>query len=113
MHETSIVLSTISIVEDEARKHGVSKINSITMCIGELTCVEKETLRGCFDVAVESGALAGAKLIIEPVAAVFRCEKCGASLGRKQWSGTCPKCAGGDVCLEQGRELYVKSFEAD
>lgn len=113
MHEASLVLSTISIVEEEAKRLGVTKINSITMCVGELACVEEQTLRGCFEVAVEDGTLSGTELIIEPVQAVYRCDKCDASLtGRKQ-PPVCPKCNIGSLCLEKGRELYVKSFEAD
>ncbi|WP_371384776.1 hydrogenase maturation nickel metallochaperone HypA [Pseudodesulfovibrio karagichevae] len=113
MHETAIILSTISIVEEEAKKRGVSQIHSVTMCVGELACVEEQTLRGCFEVAVETSTLSGAELIIKPVEAVFCCGSCGASNRGRTWSDTCPRCKAANLTLTQGRELYVKSFEAD
>lgn len=113
MHEASIILSIISIVEEEARRRGVSRVNSVTMCVGELACVEERSLRGCFEVAVEMSALAGAELIIEPVESVFRCDSCGASSQGRAWADACPQCNADRMTLVHGRELFVKSFEAD
>ncbi|SKA67811.1 hydrogenase maturation nickel metallochaperone HypA [Desulfobaculum bizertense] len=113
MHEISIILSIISIVEEEAKKHGISHVHSVTICVGELSCVEEQTLRGCFEVATETSSLAGAKLIIEPVEAVFNCARCGGSIRAHTWLNTCSHCNANDLNLVQGRELFVKNFEAD
>lgn len=113
MHEASIVLSVISIVEEEAGKHGVLKVNTITMCVGELSCVEKQTLQACFEIASKSPALEKAELIFEPVKAVLRCDSCGAAFGRENWLENCPECNGSSISIEHGRELYVKNFDAD
>ena len=113
MHETSIVLSIISIVEDEARKRRVSRINTVTLCVGELASIEENTLRGCFEIAVENSMLAEAELVIEPVEAVFSCNCCGVTVTGRSGPDSCPGCQCSSLNLKQGRELYVKSFEAD
>ena len=57
MHEMSLAESVRQIIEDAARKQGFTRVKTVWLEIGQLACVEKESLRFCFD-AVTHGSIA-------------------------------------------------------
>ncbi|MDC7217724.1 MAG: hydrogenase maturation nickel metallochaperone HypA [Spirochaetales bacterium] len=113
MHEASIVLGILNIVEEEAKRLHLNKVNKITMCLGEFTCAEVQTLRDCFELVAEPTLAAEAELIIESVKATAKCNRCRKVFPVKKQEMECPYCGSKTMRLKSGRELYVKSFEAD
>lgn len=65
------------ILEDEARRHNVSRITRVRLSVGLFTAVEPKTLEACFELYAEGTAAEGAELDITTVPAEGRCLECG------------------------------------
>lgn len=113
MHESSLASSIIAIVEDTLRKSACGRVVQVDMCIGELACVEEETLRSCFEMLSEGTLAHGARMVVEKVPASGRCNTCGEYARKTGRLLRCPHCTNSFVTLEKGRELYVKSIEIE
>jgi hydrogenase nickel incorporation protein HypA/HybF len=109
MHELGITQNIVAIAIDAAANR---QVKVITLKIGELSGVEQEAVRFCFDIVSQGTRAEGARLEIIRVPAIIRCRKCSADFHlTDDWS--CPVCAslGGDV--QGGREFFVESIEVE
>jgi len=113
MHELSVATGIVEIAEKTLQESGLKKIHSIQIVIGELTCVDESTLRFALEPAGKGTAVDGADIIIHKQKAVARCLPCGKEFDPKGFVAQCPKCKGFDTKIVKGRELYVKSIEAE
>ena len=109
MHELAITQNIVALVVN-ASTHRPIKV--ITLKVGELSGVQEEAIRFCFDVVSKRTMAEGARLDIVPVPALLRCRKCFLEfLLNDKWA--CPSCAaiGGDVL--SGKEFFVESIEVE
>lgn len=65
MHELSLAEDMVGIVEAAARRNGATRVASVRVEIGELACVEPESLAFAFEVCAREGCARGARLDIE------------------------------------------------
>lgn len=112
MHETAIVAGLMRILEQQAARHGVARIVRVTVKVGRLRAVEAQQLRACFEMFAEGTVADGAALVVEQIPVRGRCRGCGTEFDVPRYRFECPACAGGDVEVIQGQELYIESFEA-
>ena len=78
MHELGIVYHIIRDVENVARAHGVRRVSSVTLLLGEVSGVVPDLLLDAWRWAADKKPITeGAELIVEPVEAVTHCEACG------------------------------------
>ena len=61
MHEFSIVASLVERVLEFLDGHEAKRVVALRMAIGELTCVDAEQLRSCYELVTEGTALAGSR----------------------------------------------------
>ena len=113
MHEMSIAQSLLDIIFQKSRHHQVKLVSSVSLKVGELSAVETESLRFCFQVISEGTIAEGARLDIERVPIRCRCRKCGLEFTVKELSFNCPECEGTAVEMLTGKELNLESFEAE
>ena len=113
MHESSMAMSILGIVTDEARKARVSAVKQVRLCIGELAGVEATTLIACFEMLAEGGVADKAKLVVKRIPATGTCTLCGAAASGRGGRLRCPTCQTGSVKLATGRELYVESIDVE
>jgi hydrogenase nickel incorporation protein HypA/HybF len=109
MHELAITQSIVAIAVDASLNRTIALI---TLKIGELSGVEQEAVRFCFEIVSKGTPAEGARLDIVPVPAVLRCRTCSLDFRlNARWS--CPACGsfGGDVL--SGREFFVESIEVE
>jgi hydrogenase nickel incorporation protein HypA/HybF len=80
MHEMSLVSSLIEIIEDYSARHGFSRVNTIKLSFGALSCIEPSALKMAFDVLSQDTLACGAGLeyVITPVTSLH-------SIGRPTW----------------------------
>ena len=79
MHEMSLAEGMLQLIEDAARAQSFTKVSVVRLEIGQLSGVEPEAMRFCFDAVTRDGVAQGAQLeIIElpgtgwrPYAAAF------------------------------------------
>ena len=76
MHEMSIAQSVLDIILQESQDHEVNRVLSVELKVGELSAVETESLRFCFDLLTKGTVAEGARLNIERVQVTCRCRDC-------------------------------------
>ena len=112
MHETAIVTGLMRILEQKAAKNDVARISSVLLKVGRLRAVEPQQLSACFEMFAEGTVADGAALIIDVVGVRGRCRACAREFDVPSYHFECPSCAGRDIEVIQGQELYIESFEA-
>ncbi|MDO8989815.1 MAG: hydrogenase maturation nickel metallochaperone HypA [Sideroxyarcus sp.] len=112
MHETAIVSGLMRILEQKAARNGVAHISSVLLKVGRLQAVEPQQLVACFEMFAEGTVADGAELVIYVVGVRGRCRACATEFDVPRFHFECPACAGSDIEVIQGQELYIESFEA-
>lgn len=114
MHEMSLTEGVVRILEDQAVKHGVSRIKMVWLEIGELSSVDPDSMLFCF------GAIAkGTPLTAEAVLKIVRvpgtawCMDCSESMAIGQRFDPCPKCGGHHLTVTAGDEMRIKELEVE
>ena len=120
MHEFSIASSIVEKVLEFAGKRAVSRIVEVRLAIGELTCVEQEQLRFCFEAIAKETALEDSALEIETVRATVRCPSCAYEGPPKYWDDAlaagrfptlaCPACGRATEAMA-GCDCAIKSIK--
>ncbi|HJB25123.1 MAG TPA: hydrogenase maturation nickel metallochaperone HypA [Firmicutes bacterium] len=110
MHEMSVVINTVNMAEEYARKNGASKITKIVLEIGEFHSVVPEYIRYFFPDVVEGTMLEGAQLEIETVTGMARCRNCGAEYPWKKSNYRCPDCGSEECKIISGRDFVIKEI---
>jgi len=111
MHEASLARRIIEIAESRAKLHGILSVKSVKVRVGRWAGVNVDQLRRAFTQAANAGATAGARLDVELVEPVCRCEDCGAVFDPQRFTLRCAHCGSAKVVLRQGRELEVVGIE--
>ena len=112
MHEASIVAGMMTILEEEAARHKVSRITRVRLAVGLFTAVEPKTLTACFELLAEGTVAEGADLEIAAVPAEGLCLDCGHTFAMHSPRCRCPEC--GSLRLEGrgGRDFLVTGIDA-
>ncbi len=114
MHEISLAVAILDIVEEYAEKENFRKVNSIRLSFGRLTCIEPKTLEFAFEVQSGGTRAEGAKLKFDILPVAVHCLACGADSEMEFFPGTCPKCAADQLLITGGREdLKIIDMEVD
>ena len=112
MHELSIAMSILDVVQEESARHGDARVIAVHLKLGELSGVVKEALLASFEMAREGTPLDGCKLMIEDVPIVIDCAKCGdkrSVVSVQQMC--CATCGTPAEKIIRGRELEVAAME--
>lgn len=122
MHELSAATAIVRTVTQAAEGQGIKGIKSIRLEIGDLTLLNPEQLRFCFEIASRDTIAEGAILHIERKPARLECRNCGAAF---DWTPrddpayhlVGPKlrceCGASDILVVSGREMLVVSMTAE
>lgn len=112
MHELSLTRSIMRIIDEQALKHGFSRVNSLKFSLGQLSCVEPKSLEFAF-AAQSKGTIAdGAVLEFERCPICLYCPLCDKELILKDFDSSCPACGAKEVVLIGGTE-ELKLLELD
>ena len=112
MHEMAIAEGILNIAFDYAKQNNSSKVNRITLNIGEMSGVEIEALNLSFNVLTKDTIAEGAELVINKIPIVGQCNKCGKEFHVEYYNFFCPECDG-VLILKSGRELQVESLDME
>jgi len=124
MHEASVVANIVDAVLEELKKYKVTKVNSVTMVVGDLTQLGYEQMEFAYEILSDGNILKGSKLVIKPEPIVLSCKKCGFRGPAKmidfgEDSGehsipvlSCPDC-GGAVDVIEGEACRVESMDIE
>jgi hydrogenase nickel incorporation protein HypA/HybF len=111
MHELSIALSILEVVEEEAARHG-GRVAAVHLRLGPLSGVVRAALVSAYDLAREDTSLAQAELVIEEVPVAVYCPACDAERAPVSvWELRCAACGAPTPEVVRGRELEVVALE--
>lgn len=113
MHEMAIARNLLEIILQESQAHGVSRVVSVSLKVGELSAVVPESLRFCFEIIAEGTVAEGAQLEIERVLVKCSCRECERDFEVSNLVFKCPRCGSTSVEILSGKELSLESFEAE
>ncbi|MHB8076309.1 hydrogenase maturation nickel metallochaperone HypA [Desulfosporosinus fructosivorans] len=113
MHEVSIIQSVIEIVTKQALENKLTKINNVSLRIGELSGVMSESLKFAFDSCIKGTMLEESTLDIEIVSALGECNDCKLEFSIEHFNKLCPSCNKFCTKIIRGYELNINSIEGD
>jgi hydrogenase nickel incorporation protein HypA/HybF len=113
MHELSIALSLLELVEEESARRAC-RVAAVHVRLGTLSGVVPTALTSAFAMAREGTALAELALLIEEVPVVVSCPACDAQRAPlSPWDLRCPACGGPTPDVVEGRELEIVALEIE
>lgn len=113
MHELSITMNILTIVEENARNLNAKMVHEIEIDIGELSGVDNDALQFAMQCTMKSELLEHAKLVINKIPAKTRCNTCNHEFDISDFYAECPECHSFDHDIYQGKELKIRSIKID
>lgn len=113
MHEMGITQGILTSAFEAARNAGCTRIDRITISVGEMTEIVDFALQFAFEALTPETMAEGAELVINQVPAKSRCNDCGNEYDHDRFQMLCPACGSLSVELIQGRELQIDSIDCD
>jgi hydrogenase nickel incorporation protein HypA/HybF len=113
MHELSITMSILEIVEENAKKLNARIVEEIEMDIGELSGVDFDALEFAIEHSQKPEIMKNVKFVINKIPAKAKCNNCEHEFELSDYYTACPKCNNFDHDIFQGKELKVKSIKID
>lgn len=107
MHELSIATEIINIVEKEASRQNLTRVEEIGLKIGALTGVNPDALTFAFEASTGDTSLAGVVIKIEKIPVKGECRACGNAFEVQEFVFICPECGSSDLKINQGEELDI------
>ncbi len=111
MHEYSITQQIVKIAEENALSHGATRIERISLVVGELSGFIGDSIHMYFDILAKDTLAEGAQLDITYIKPQLKCTKCKSFFYRSRFSFECPDCGGMGAPTEIGKEFYVKDID--
>lgn len=109
MHEASLMRALLKQVAALADEHGGLAIDEIRVRLGPLSGVEPLLLRSAFEQLAPDSAAAGARLEIEEVSLLVRCDDCEAEFEPDGFRFHCLACDSGRTRIIQGDAMILES----
>lgn len=111
MHEMALCEGVLKILEEEAVRQRFERVKAVRLEIGQLSHVEPEAMRFCFE-AVTRGTLAdGASLeILRPAGGAW-CMDCSQAVTIASRADACPECHGYRLQVTGGEDMKIKELE--
>jgi hydrogenase nickel incorporation protein HypA/HybF len=113
MHELGIANSVIEAVRTESARYPNRVPSKVGVKIGELTAIDAEALRFCFEVLIRDTGLASLQLEIEVCHRRQRCAGCGCEFVVHDYDFRCPQCGGAQSECISGDELELAYIEVE
>ena len=113
MHEASIALSILDIVQTKCREEGCRSVDLISVRIGKAAGVMPDSLVFAFDAAKDNTVAKNAHLVIEsvPVGGVCNACKKDFTIDGAQYVFACPLCGSASFEITSGREMEIVDME--
>lgn len=114
MHELGVVFHVIKAVEEVCAENQLTKVDSVTLELGEVSTVIESYLHDVWKWAVanRSEHMKEAALVVETIPAITYCEDCKQTYPTVAHGKICPHCQSSHTYLLQGQEFNIKEIEA-
>lgn len=110
MHEFSIAMSIIEVVEKEAHAVNAMSVSALTLDIGTMSGVEFYALDTALEMAVKDTILEKGKIVVNKIQAEAVCCDCNHKFKIEDITDVCPKCGSFFSDVVSGKEFKIKSI---
>lgn len=111
MHELSLAEDMLLLIESQAVAQQFSRVEKVFLEIGQLSHVEAEAMRFCFDSVVKDTVADGAQLVIIETQGVGRCRDCQRESSMTHLYDPCEHCGAFALQVVEGDRVQIKSLE--
>jgi hydrogenase nickel incorporation protein HypA/HybF len=112
MHEIGVVMQVIEALEGVMRQHGLTRVQAVTLQIGELSSSVPRYVEACWPAAVHGGPFHETGLRIEILPGTARCRACAREFRLSAEGPDCPACGSPDCRITGGNEFLIKEISA-
>ncbi len=113
MHEMSIALDILNIVEKTALTNGATVVKDIYVDVGALAGVMIPSLEFGLEVAKRNTRARLAAIHIREIEGRGRCPTCGGTFPMGFYIESCPRCEDSYLSMTSGNELRVREIEVE
>jgi len=113
MHEMGIANSVLESVRIEARRFPGRHIYKVGVRIGELSGVDPDAMRFCFEALVRDTDLEPLALEVDYRPRRHECRSCGRSFAPRSGDWMCPHCGAAESQFIEGDELELAYLEVE
>ncbi|MDH5552433.1 MAG: hydrogenase maturation nickel metallochaperone HypA [Nitrosomonas sp.] len=113
MHEMSLAENVLQIIEDAADEQKFTRVKTVWLEIGQLSCVEPDALRFHFEVVTRDSLAHQAQLEIIKIPGQGCCNQCATELPMDSIYDLCPNCGSYEICIIRGDEMRVKELDVE
>lgn len=110
MHETALMQNLIETTLQTIKNRNIIRVDRVVISIGKFANVLPDALSFAFQAMTQDGIMKGAKLEIEYLPAVARCEACGYEYQADLFPFICPVCKSRIFVLISGEEVYIQNI---
>jgi hydrogenase nickel incorporation protein HypA/HybF len=114
MHEVSIALSLLDIVEKKCREGGYQTVDSVRVRVGKASGVLPEAFSFALEVVKKETIAQGSRFIIDLVPLGGTCSACERKFETEEpFIAECPFCGSPSFRITQGNELEIVEMEVE
>jgi len=113
MHEMGIANSVLDAVRTEMLRYPGTYPCKVCLRVGEMTAIDAESLRFCFEAITRETDLEALELEIEVCPRQHRCSLCGRIFTVRDYCFRCPACASVKTECITGDELELAYLEVE
>ncbi len=113
MHELAITQSMLDLALEQAKQNNATRIQKISVTIGEMSGVVDECVRFYFALLGDGTIAEGAELAIRSIPATAQCRQCETRFEIRGMDWICPRCGNARIEIIGGKELYLESIEVE
>ncbi len=111
MHELSIAMNIVEIVEENATAHKVNLVSDVEIDVGLMSGVVIDALRFALEEAVKSSVMESAKISINEIPAKSKCLACSHEFEPEDIIAVCPECGHLYADIISGKELKIRKIK--
>jgi hydrogenase nickel incorporation protein HypA/HybF len=114
MHEISVALSLLEIIQEKCREEGCQTVASVRVRVGKASGILPEAFAFAFDAVKPDTVARDAKFIIDVIPLGGLCSGCGNPFTTEEaYLLECPSCSSTLFTVNQGRELELVELEVN
>ena len=111
MHELSLAESMRELIEEQALKEQFKSVSVVYLEVGQLSHVEAEAMRFCFESVMQGSPAEGAELRISSSKGIGQCRSCHLESEIEQLYDPCQHCGEFGLKLIQGDQVRIVSLK--
>ena len=113
MHEMGVTTEVLRAVIDAGSAAGATRVNSVSITIGELTEIVPDALQFAWEALTPGTLAAGAVLNIRETGGRSVCLQCGAEFDHGRFDRRCTACESFATQVMVGDELMIDHIDVD